>query len=61
MEHTLGASIYTEDPNGNTIEWSCSLRPITDQHRRDAGTRLVGDVPLDAPTDMEFFGAVAHA
>jgi catechol-2,3-dioxygenase len=60
MEHTLGPSIYTEDPNGNTIEWSCSIRPITEHHRKEAGRRLLGDLPLDAPPDMEFFEAAAY-
>ena len=60
-DHGVSISIYTEDPNGNTIEWSCSVRPITAQHRREAPGRLVGDLPLDAPTDMEFFGVAEHA
>ncbi|HLM18181.1 MAG TPA: VOC family protein [Acidimicrobiia bacterium] len=60
MEHTLGPSIYTEDPNGNTIEWACSIQPITDHHRMEAGRRLAGEIPLGAPTDMEFFEASAH-
>jgi catechol 2,3-dioxygenase-like lactoylglutathione lyase family enzyme len=57
MEHTHGPSIYTEDPNGNTVEWSCTTRPFTEAERAEACHRLVGDVPLDAPTAMEFFAA----
>lgn len=62
MRHNHGTSIYTEDPNGNTIEWACQTRAITDAERAAASTRLVADdLPRDAPTDMEFFLAVDHA
>jgi catechol 2,3-dioxygenase-like lactoylglutathione lyase family enzyme len=62
MEHTLGPSIYTEDPNGNTVEWACSTRPISTGERARAADMLVApDLPLDAPTGLECFFAVDHA
>jgi catechol 2,3-dioxygenase-like lactoylglutathione lyase family enzyme len=58
MEHSHGASIYTEDPNGNTIEWACHTRPFTAKEKHAALARLQQpDLPLDAPTAMEFFVA----
>jgi catechol 2,3-dioxygenase-like lactoylglutathione lyase family enzyme len=57
MEHSHGPSIYTEDPNGNTVEWACSTRPITESERACAPSQLEGVIPLDAPTAMEFFTA----
>jgi catechol 2,3-dioxygenase-like lactoylglutathione lyase family enzyme len=62
MEHTHGTSVYTEDPNGNTVEWACSTRPITADERARADALLVApDLALDAPTDMEFFVAAEYA
>lgn len=62
MEHTHGPSIYTEDPNGNTVEWSYMERPVTADERAAAGALLVRPVlPLEAPTDMEFFVATVDA
>jgi hypothetical protein len=59
MEHSHGPSVYTEDPNGNTVEWSCSTRPISVAERARARALLVApELPLDAPTDLEFFVAV---
>jgi catechol 2,3-dioxygenase-like lactoylglutathione lyase family enzyme len=56
MQHSHGTSIYTEDPNGNTIEWACDTRAFSHEERVAASTRLVADdLPRDAPTDMEFF------
>jgi catechol 2,3-dioxygenase-like lactoylglutathione lyase family enzyme len=61
MEHSHGPSIYTEDPNGNTVEWSCFTRPLSAGEREEAASLLEGDLPLDAPTDMEFFVAAEYA
>ena len=56
MRHSHGTSIYTEDPNGNTIEWACDTLAFSHEERVAASTRLVADdLPRDAPTDMEFF------
>ena len=61
MEHSHGRSIYTEDPNGNTIEWSCITTPFSPEERACALARLrQPDLPCDAPTDLEFFTAGAH-
>ena len=49
MEHSLGTSIYTEDPNGNTVEWV--VRHPCVQPRRNGPPprrRLVAD---DLPRD----------
>ena len=62
MEHTHGPSIYTEDPNGNTVEWSHLTRPIDADDRARAGALLfAAELALDAPTDMEFFVAAEYA
>ena len=62
MQHSHGTSIYTEDPNGNTVEWACDTRAFSPEERAAAATRLVADdLPRDAPTDMELFLAVDHA
>lgn len=61
MEHTHGRSIYTEDPNGNTIEWSHLTTPFSPEERISAQARLrQPDLPCEAPTDLEFFTAVTH-
>jgi catechol 2,3-dioxygenase-like lactoylglutathione lyase family enzyme len=62
MHHHHCTSIYTEDPNGNTIEWACPTRAFTNAERADALARLAADdLPREAPTDMELFLAVDHA
>lgn len=62
MEHSHGPSVYTEDPNGNTVEWSCFTRPIGADERACATALLVApDLALDAPTSMEFFLASEYA
>jgi catechol 2,3-dioxygenase-like lactoylglutathione lyase family enzyme len=61
MEHTHGRSIYTEDPNGNTIEWSHLTRPFSSEERAGALARIrQPDLPCDAPTDLEFFTAATR-
>jgi catechol 2,3-dioxygenase-like lactoylglutathione lyase family enzyme len=56
MQHNHGVSIYTDDPNGNVVEWSCQTRPYGDVERRAALARLRDpDLPRDVPTHMEFF------
>jgi catechol 2,3-dioxygenase-like lactoylglutathione lyase family enzyme len=58
MQHNHGISIYTEDPNGNTIEWACQTRAFSSAERAAAPQRLLAkDLARDAPTDMEFFAA----
>jgi catechol 2,3-dioxygenase-like lactoylglutathione lyase family enzyme len=58
MEHTHGRSIYTEDPNGNTVEWAYVTKPFSPEERAAALQRLrQPDLPRDAPTGLEFFTA----
>lgn len=56
MRHSHSRSIYTEDPNGNVVEWSWVTEPFTDADR-DASLERMHDPHLsrDAPTEMEFF------
>jgi catechol 2,3-dioxygenase-like lactoylglutathione lyase family enzyme len=62
MRHNHGRAIYTEDPNGNVIEWNCTTHPFTTAERRAAVARLRDpDLPRDAPTNMEFFQATEPA
>ena len=62
MEHSHGASVYTDDPNGTLVEWSCQTLPFTEAERSQAHQRLTArDLPRDAPTDMEFFLAADYA
>lgn len=62
MEHSHGPSVYTDDPNGTLVEWSCQTLPFTAAERARAHARLTArDLPRDAPTDMEFFLATDHA
>jgi len=62
MQHNHGTSIYTEDPNGNTIEWACQARAFSDAERAAAPGRLVArNLPRDAPTAMELFRAADYA
>ena len=61
MGHTHASSIYTEDPNGNLVEWAQTSRPFDPRERLEAARRLrAAELPLDAPIDMEFFLAADH-
>jgi len=42
MDHGRALSIYAEDPNGNTIEWSWLHDPFTAEDRARAADLLVG-------------------
>ena len=42
IDHGRGLSIYAEDPNGNTIEWSWRHDPYTAEDRARAAERLGG-------------------
>jgi hypothetical protein len=58
MRHSHGLSVYTEDPNGNVVEWPCTTRAVGKEERRLAATRLRDpELSGDAPTEMEFFHA----
>jgi catechol 2,3-dioxygenase-like lactoylglutathione lyase family enzyme len=61
MEHTHGRSIYAEDPNGNTIEWSYLGTPFSPDERAGAEARLrQPDLPIDAPSNLEFVSATSR-
>jgi len=58
MDHTHAVSIYSFDPNGTQIEWSCRTRPFSVEDQRDAFAKLAQiDLPHGAPPAMEFFTA----
>ena len=62
MRHSQGSSVYTEDPNGNVVEWSYLAQPFSEDQQEQALARLRDpDLPRDAPTDLEFFLAADYA
>ena len=53
LEDTQGRSIYTEDPNGNTVEWSLHTAPFTTAERANAYARLTqADLPKQRLTRL---------
>ena len=58
----MSISIYTNDPDGNLVEWCCWTAELTADHQRDAAARLVDpDPPRSGPPDVEFFLATDFA
>ena len=45
VNHEFCVSIYTTDPDGNTVEFCHDLRPFTDDEKRRAAELLVDPVP----------------
>ena len=61
MEPTHGRSIYAEDPNGNTVEWSYRDAVLGRGAGRCACERLQqSDLPCDVAHELEFFLAADH-
>jgi catechol 2,3-dioxygenase-like lactoylglutathione lyase family enzyme len=57
IDHGWTESIYTDDPDGNMVEWCRTITPFGTNERMNA-QQLLGDPdpPLDPqPTDIEFF------
>jgi catechol 2,3-dioxygenase-like lactoylglutathione lyase family enzyme len=62
MDHGLSISIYTNDPDGNLVEWCCWTAELTDEHAHRAEHLLRDPAPPrnDVP-DVEFFLAADFA
>lgn len=43
--HEFITSIYTKDPDGNMVEFTCNTRALTDEDRAEANRLLVDDSP----------------
>ena len=61
IDHGWCTSIYTNDPNGVTVEFCSSTRELTAADRAEALELLHATEPRlnDPPTDIEFFTANA--
>ena len=62
IDHGRTESIYTDDPDGNMIEWCCTKAPFDARDAAHAATVLIDTSPaLDPlPTAIEFFLAADH-
>jgi len=62
IDHGRTESIYTDDPDGNMIEWCCTKAPFDAQDAAHAHTILVEAAPpLDPlPAAIELFLAADH-
>lgn len=49
VEHGFCKSIYTEDPNGTTVEWCLTLAPFTAEDRARAEAALTDPNPEHEP------------
>lgn len=47
--HEFITSIYTKDPDGNMVEFTCNTRPLTDADRDEAHRLLADDTPASLP------------
>jgi catechol 2,3-dioxygenase-like lactoylglutathione lyase family enzyme len=47
--HEFITSIYTKDPDGNMVEFTCNTRALTDDDREEARRLLVDDSPAVDP------------
>lgn len=62
VDHGFCRSIYTEDPNGNTVEWCADARPLDDTDRAEAAALLADpNPPLEQPPMPTFHLAADHA
>jgi len=62
IDHGRTESIYTDDPDGNMIEWCCTKASFDARDASHAATILIDAAPaLDPlPTAIEFFLAANH-
>lgn len=62
IDHGWITSIYTEDPDGNVVEFAIVTRPFTEDDARDALLNLEADTPAIDPTspDITFVEPPAH-
>jgi catechol 2,3-dioxygenase-like lactoylglutathione lyase family enzyme len=62
VDHGFCRSIYTEDPNGNTVEWCADTRAFTDQDRAEAIAALEDpNPPFEDPPMPTFHLAADYA
>ena len=47
--HEFITSIYTKDPDGNMVEFTCNTRPLTQEDRDEANRLLADDSPAVDP------------
>jgi catechol 2,3-dioxygenase-like lactoylglutathione lyase family enzyme len=47
--HEFITSIYTRDPDGNMVEFTCNTHPLTEQDRIEAARLLLDDSPAEEP------------
>jgi catechol 2,3-dioxygenase-like lactoylglutathione lyase family enzyme len=47
--HEFITSIYTKDPDGNMVEFTCNTRPLTQEDRDEANRLLADDSPAVEP------------
>jgi catechol 2,3-dioxygenase-like lactoylglutathione lyase family enzyme len=47
--HEFITSIYTRDPDGNMVEFTCNTRALTDEDREEAFRLLADDSPATEP------------
>ena len=55
VNHGFCVSIYTTDPDGNTVEFCHDLRPLTSEEKKEAAELLVAERPpfdQDAPVTI---------
>ncbi|HJV09700.1 MAG TPA: hypothetical protein VJ653_08455, partial [Acidimicrobiales bacterium] len=49
VDHEFIHSIYTRDPDGNVVEWTCVIRPLDESDRIEAQRLLTDDEPATEP------------
>ncbi len=61
IDHGFCRSIYTEDPNANTVEWCADTRALDDDDRAHAAAVLADpNPPLEVPPTATFHLAADH-
>lgn len=49
VDHEFIVSIYTKDPDGTLVEWTCATRALTAEDREEAFRLLADDTPATEP------------
>lgn len=49
VDHGFVQSIYTRDPNGNSVEWCADIEPYTDEDRKRALADMLSEKPEVGP------------
>ncbi len=50
LDHSFVQSIYTRDPNGNSVEWCADIAPYSDEDRADALRDMRAEKPEVGPS-----------